>query len=234
LKLSNIKDTTFSNNDGSFKMEIKNHKFYFSINGDKHIFGSKLYPLGKKQSVFTYADTEQGDYDQIANMLDNSNWEHKDGHCYTNAEILHKVFLELSIDAKYYGGWVFPTAGYPVHHAWVVVDDSVYDISINVTAHRLMTKQIEEGRDPYSKECIREVKRVMSNNKPIKEHFIWGKVPEHMIYIGSEETPNSARKKYNDAMDRVSNNHPSYRKMDNQTGNKRHFKTRYQHLLDEY
>lgn len=231
MRVSMIGDTKFEGS-ADFSIEIKNGKIYFSIGKDKHVFGSKVYPVGSRGfSIFT-ADGVKGDYPEVAAAIERGNWKHRNGYCYTNAEILHQAFLAYGVDAKYYSGWIFTGAAYPVHHAWVVVEGKVYDISIHQPSTNMIIEQAKNGKDPYSKESVREVKALENIIHPIRENFIWGDVASYMIYVGSEETPESARVKYNTAMNKVPN-HPSYRSMAKKVGNETHFKTRYQHLLDE-
>lgn len=228
MRLYELEDSRFDANE-NFYLEIKNGKCYFGVNGDRHVFGSKVYPVGKKASIFTNGFTEEGKYIDIEEAMHNSNWQPRDGYCYTNAEILHSVFREYGIDAKYYSGWLFAGGSYPIHHAWVVVDGNVYDISVNMSAQRLMRKQIDNGRDPYSKECVREVKEFMKNWKPLRENFTWGKVDPTMIYVGAESNPNKARLEYNKAVDDPST-HPSYTHMNK---GEKYAKSRYQKALDD-
>jgi hypothetical protein len=226
MRLDLMEDGEFKPSE-KFSIQIKNHKCYFNADGDKHIFGSKLYPIGKRAEIFTIANTTKGEYKEVAESLERGNWKPSTGRCYTNAEILCESFKAHGIDAKYFSGWVFPTGGHPIHHSWVVVNENVYDISINMKSHNLQLQQIEEGRDPYSKECIKEIKDLEANWKPITDTFVWGEAL--MIYVGAENSPNGARVQYNNCVGDVSK-HPSYKKM-GKTG--KHIKSRYQQLLEE-
>ena len=197
--------------------KVSNGKFSFCLRGEKHIIGSKLYPVTAKDKASGFANgvTEGFHHLGIAEMINKSNWEFKSGYCYTNAEVLCKVFNEMGIDAKYYSGWVFTGLSMPIHHAWVVVDGNVYDISIHMTSQYLMMEQANQGLDLRSKEAVRAVKESMSKTKPIQDHFVWGKVPDHMFYVGNEDTPESARKNYAKAINASGDvsNHPSYNHM---------------------
>lgn len=190
-------------------IEIKNGKCYFTVNNDRHIFGSKLYPVGKRAHIFTRANTQKQEYSEVARYIEEI-WSPAKGYCYTNAEVLWNAFKKFNIDAKYFSGWLFPASGYPVHHAFVIVENSVFDISINIKGLNLGRKQVLDGKDPYSKECIEEVKQVESQWKPIEESFIWGYTD--FIYVGAENTPNGARLQYNKAVTDLST-HPSYKEM---------------------
>jgi hypothetical protein len=200
--------------ESGFGFEIKNGKMYFTVKGEEYQFGTKLYPLGSRGHIFHHENTEGGKYLEVAESIERSNWKHKTGHCYTNAEILHKTFLAHGIKAKYFSGWVFTAPDFPIHHAWVVVDNDVYDIAVNVVSQNRMIEQVINGIDPYSKESIKEIAEIEKNYYPIVDYFNWGKVDGHMIYVGSENTPNGARLQYNKAIDYVGvENHPSYRHM---------------------
>lgn len=232
MRIENIGQTEETTDNNKFNISIKNNKFYFQVGKDKHVLGSKIYPIGKRISMFHKNDEElQNKYEHVAKSFESSNWVHRNGYCYTNAEILHKAFKAHGVDAKYYAGWVFIGPSYPIHHAWVVVDDRVFDISIHEASQTLLQKQVDEGKDPYSKECAREVKALEAKIYPLNEHFTWGNPPDYMIYVGSEETPTTARIKYNNAMDKTKN-HPSYRSM-SKVGDEVNFKTKYQQLMDD-
>lgn len=231
MKVKLIGDSKFEGS-ADFSIEVKNGKIYFRIGKDKHVFGSKVYPVGSRGFSIFAADGVKGDYHEVAAAIERGNWVHRNGYCYTNAEILHQAFLGYGIDAKYYSGWIFAGATYPVHHAWVVVDDKVYDISIHVPSTNKIMEQKKNGKDPYSAGSVKEVKALKHIIYPIHENFIWGDVGNTLIYVGSEETPESARLKYNTAMSKIPN-HPSHRLVAKKVGNETHFKTRYQHLMDE-
>lgn len=218
----------------NFSLNIRNGKMFFTIDGKVNKFGSKEFPLGSRgQSLFTSATTENGDYDNVAKVIENSNWEHKNGYCYTNAEVLHHAFVAHGIEAKYYSGWVFTSPQYPIHHAWVVVDDNVYDIGINMKSQQKLIEVAFAGGNPYSDKVIKEIKKIEANPYPIQDHFIWGKVNDPMIYVGSEETPTSARMKFNKCMDMFPN-HSSYANMNRRREDGKHFQTKLQKmLLDE-
>lgn len=197
--------------------KVSNGKFVFFIDGEKHVIGSKLFPVTSKDRASAFANgvTEDGYYLEVASIMNASNWEFKSGYCYTNAETLHRVFRENGIAAKYYSGWVFTGVGTPVHHAWVVVDGNVYDISIHMTSQLLMLKQAMNGADIRGKDAVKEIKESMGITRPVQDHFVWGRVPDHMCYVGNEDTPESARKNYAKAIKSAGDvsRHPSYRHM---------------------
>ena len=231
MLLSKIPD--FKSGYDKMTVEVKNHKFYFSINGDKHVMGSKLYPVGKRGlSFFTGGTTTKGDFQEVEEYLERENWKHKNGYCYTNAETLHKAFLEHKINAKYYSGWLFVNDSHPIHHAWVSVDGNVYDIGIHETSQQHMRNMIMDGKDVYHPRSIRELKEIEKTIFPLRDNFIWGKVPDYMMYIGAEDTPNGARVKYNSCVNKV-DFHPSYKNMTKGKGDKHHFQTRMQTLLND-
>lgn len=215
-----------------FGLRVKNGKIYFDFKNDKHIFGSKTYPVGKKGLSLFFNQEAESEFREVSDTIERSNWKHRNGYCYTNAEILLEAFHASGVEAKYFSGWVFTGVGYPVHHAWVVVGDKVYDLSIHLPSIKKITEQNLEGKNPYDKKSVAEVKALKDVRNPIHENFVWGVVPELMIYVGSEETPTSARAKYNTAMKNTPN-HPSYRSMAKKVGDEVHYKTRYQHLMDE-
>lgn len=213
-----LKDMQFHINLGSGDYyKLANGKFSFRVHGESHVIGSKLYPVTAKERASAFANgvTEGGNHVDVAEWLNKSNWEFKSGYCYTNAEILQKVFTEMGIDAKYYSGWVFTGVGFPIHHAWVVVDGNVYDISIHVTSQLLMYEQVKAGIDIRGREAVKEIKESMDISRPVQEHFVWGKVPDHMCYVGNEDTPESARKNYARAIKSAGDvsKHPSYSHM---------------------
>lgn len=226
MRLDLIDDSEFKPSE-KFSIQIKNHKCYFTLEGKKYVFGSKLYPIGKRAGIFSPWNTENGDYEEVARAIEDSNWKPRNGYCYTNAEILWKTFKHFGVDAKYYAGWAFPSSGYPIHHAWVVVGDDVYDLGVNITSQKVFQKQIMGGKDQYSKECIREIKEIERNWKPVRENFTWGNA--FMFYVGSEITPHEARVQYNKAVEDVST-HPSYASM-GKTG--KHIRSKYQQLLED-
>lgn len=231
MLLSQVKDAALANYN-HFQLLVKNHKLYFSKDNDKHVFGTKLYPIGKRNvSLFMDSVTEKGAFEEVSTYLETSGWQPRNGYCYSNSELLQNAFKTHGIDAKYYSGWLFVGHQYPIHHAWVVVDDNVYDIGINVLSQSKMFEQIESGLNPYSEACVKEIKALESKPFPIQDFFVWGKVPKELFYIGAEDTPNGARLKYNACM-KVVAEHPSYKGMQKVSGSTQHFRTKYQQALE--
>lgn len=218
--------------DGNFNLTFKNGKAYFNKKGDPiQVIGNKQYPVGKRPHIFAEGLFKEGEkYPEIVDILKRSNWEFKPGYCYSNADILYQIFNKMGIDAKYYSGWVFSAPAYPIHHAWVVVEDAVYDISIHMKCHKLMLEQVINGVDNYSKEALAEIREAMKTYHPVDENFSWGKVHETMIYIGAESDPQNARLQYNKAIGNDISKHPSYRHMKKNSPFER---SRYQKLLME-
>jgi hypothetical protein len=215
VRLDYVEDSEFRPSE-NFSIQIKNHKAYFTVGNEKYTFGSKIYPIGKRgASIFVPWGNldEEIKYREVAEAIENGNWKPSTGYCYTNAEILQGAFLKMGIDAKYYSGWAFPTIGFPIHHSWVVVDDMVYDIAVNISSQKKMEEQFKLGLDPYNEKCIREVKEIEKNWKPIVENFAWGNKNQYMIYVGAESDPNSARVQYDKCVPNDPSLHPSYRHM---------------------
>jgi len=230
--LSKIEDVEWVASD-IFRVDIKNNKLQFTFNKDKHIVGSKMFPVAKKNNIqiFDATNTSKCEYKDVQDLLKSVGWKHVNGKCYSNAEALYDAFEYCGYDAKYYAGWLWIGAGYPIHHAWVVVDDSVFDIAYHLTSQKVLIEQELSGKDIYSKENVREIKRLMRINHPVGENFIWGEVPEIMMYVGSEDTPDGARDRYTKMMKQFPN-HPSYDTME-RNGGDIHFKSRYQLLLED-
>lgn len=230
--LSRMEDEEIGSNN-IFSIEVKSGKLYFTFNKDKHVIGSKIYPVSKKNHVqmFDVTNTSRGEYQDVQDLLKSMDWKYVNGKCYDNAEVLYDAFQYCGYDAKYYAGWLWIGAGYPFHHAWVVVDDSVYDIAYHLTSQKVLIDQELSGKDIYSRENVREVKRLMKTVHPVGEHFIWGQVEEIMMYAGSEDTPEGAKNRYIKMMKQFPN-HPTYNVPEKQEGDI-HFKSRYQILLGD-
>lgn len=217
--------------DGENLLNIRDGKMFFSGKGNIYKMGSKMFPIGKKGHIFTESLTEIGDYNEIQESIKNSNWKHRNGHCYSDADFLHQIFLLFEIDAKYFSGWVFPMLGLlPKHHAWVVVDENVYDISVHTTVSDKIKEQIEKGIDPKSPLAIKEIKNLENQIYPFQEHFSWGKVHSDMIYVGAESDPILARHQYSRLLDKFPN-HPSYPEVSNHGTN--YYRNEYLSLLDK-
>lgn len=67
------------------------------------------------------------------------------GRCYLNAENLTQALLTAGYEAKQYVGWLFLGMQYPVHHSWVVVGNSVLDLSEDYTNCILLNPKAVRG-----------------------------------------------------------------------------------------
>ena len=202
-----------SHNDYRFGLIVRNHKCYFHVKGDKHVFGSKLYPVGKRAELFLPDGEPSDQYDHVARAIEASNWQPRNGGCYTHAELLQQTFAQHGIKADYFSGWVFPAAMYPIHHAWVVVDGAVFDIAVNNTSSAYIRQVEQAGENPRDPKHLQAVNDIDANWRPLTDHFTWGN--PQMVYVGAKSDPNAARLQYNHAIDVAGAiwKHPSYRHM---------------------
>ena len=189
-------------------------KFKFRLDGCVQVMGTKMFPLPSKSNVFYYNNevTNPIEDEQILKVLDSL--EFKEGFCYQNSNKIVKALEQIGVDAEFYAGWLFYMSDYPVHHSWVVIDDKfVIDMSVNVLAFKEYKKECEANEPDSMDEARRlliEVNERVEQNNENSQLGVAGEVPEFAFYIGGKSTPYKARKNFNDMIDQLADEHPTY------------------------
>lgn len=164
-------------------------KFYESI-----ILPTALYPLTGEPQVFTYANTTETENARVLELFDSV--QYRIGHCYDNAAELAKKLREAGFEPETYAGWLFTGEGQlPVHHCWVVLGDSLLDLSDDA-AMLVWSGVAEQMKAEEDKDAIRE--RLAEY---MKEALTWpnskrcspvGQASPNMLYVGSPCSPEEA------------------------------------------
>lgn len=170
------------------------------------MIGSKMFPTSSKDvKAFTEENTKPFQHEELNRVLDFNQFEI--AHCYSNAQKVLLISKQLGINAEYYSGWIFvPHTQIPVHHAWTVID-GVHLIDIGVS-ERLLRFQNKVFGDPNWRKRFAEEAVTVQSLRPSKRGVI-GHVPDGVVYVGSVDEIEAARKRYRDMMARFPR-HPSY------------------------
>ena len=183
----------------------------------RYMVPSKMFPLSskKKYKMFHVLNTVELENEQLAYYLNQAITQHYDegvgrsGRCYTNAYVVQQAAEELELNVTYYSGWLFvgPNS-LPVHHAWAIVgEDSLVDIAISPGEFDIM-QEADFSKPEFRKDIASKLKDYASTHKDVK-YRIYGKVPEGLVYIGSEDTAENARNIF-EGLGKEFPNHPSY------------------------
>jgi len=149
--------------------------------------------------VFANENTMEIKDEKILKLFDRVKYEI--GQCYSNSENLLKLLLKHDIDAKLFCGWVFTGDVTPVHHCWVVYQNSILDLSNDMTSFaRFM---IENGYNENDvdinimRERLVEFRRNSMNWKNSKRCVVG--TADNKIYVGSPcKSALEAANMYND------------------------------------
>ena len=201
--------------------EIKNTYDRVVVREDKVIYKhpkqtvtipSKLYPLGNKKTIsfFSTLNTKPIDDQVIKEAFDS--FEFEVGRCYTNTIRLKKALEERGVNRlQPYVGWIMFPSSLPIHHSWLVYDDSyVLDGSLtkvdmilpDLIEEKKMT-DIEEIRNLYAEIVVEEMKKTNS------EARTFGQVLPIYLYVGTKQEPYEGAGVFNKLMEDFPI-HPSY------------------------
>lgn len=212
--------------DGYLQYKETESKIKIIINGFNRkliTVPSEMYPMPNtrmKPRLFTPENTEDFTDHTVSNHL--SGVKFLPGRCYTNAEKIIKILGE---EYKFYAGWVF-VFGQPIHHAWVVKNNSIIDVA-STRKDILLTSnpELSLSKQEYAKLFYEYYKEDI----PFIDKYPYGKVTWDKIYIGVESTYKEAIGSYNELINKYPT-HPDYLNVDKKTGENETLKYMYQEI----
>lgn len=180
---------------------------------DSVLIPTERYPLNSdKFEVFPKGNPEAATDERIIEAFNAVKYQM--GCCYTNSKNLYEELTKRGVEAKTYVGWLFLSGeDYPTHHCWVVVGDTVLDLSDDFTV--MMCGNVEVWKEVESKEDARklmaqfaaEAKSVSNAQRcaPL------GVPTVGFLYVGSECSPSEGRQIFNRLMAKYPD-HECYKK----------------------
>lgn len=191
----------------------------FQTTRGKYMMPSKMFPLASKKK-----DKIKVLHPEITTPLDNPIFEDglnqmiksyydkgigQSGLCYRNARAVVDVAKALDLDVQFYSGWLFIGANsLPVHHAWALIgEEHVVDIVI-CPGELMLLNQVDSTNPNWRKEIASKLKNYRDTHNKVRDR-VFGKVPEGLVYIGSEDTPDNALNTFAQ-LSKDFPNHPSY------------------------
>lgn len=147
------------------------------------------YPLNKNEyKVFTSENTEILEDEKILDIFDDI--EFNIGQCYGNSDNLTCLLKENGYDAKTYVGWLFVSEKeYPVHHAWVVVNDKyVLDLSDSymLMAFKMSSDELENKDEQFIRKKFIDFQKSVQKMKNSERCYPVGAVTPFLFYVGTE------------------------------------------------
>ena len=207
----------------------------FTVQGQKHKFGSKLFPVASKNriAIFNNENTVELDRNnpliiELARQMDHFNYPM--GYCYSNSYIIYKLAQDIGIEAAYYSGWLMYPELMPIHHAWVVINgNSVIDVGINIEEFNAM-QRADRSNSFWKEKVAREIADIRKKEYAPSTYCVFGKVNTWNILVGSPDEPENAKRIFRDLTKKYPN-HPSYaHKGQNMLGASELQKMIYKHL----
>lgn len=191
-------------------IDVRETEMFFKINKSKYKIPSKMYPLASPKSsvFFTHKNTETITDEQLKAIFDLCTF--KLGKCYYNADLLYQFAKQNGLNVEYYSGWLFVCSTPPLHHAWVVYQGNVIDGSIMPSMFKYLD-QINNSSSNYREDFAERFVSEQKKNVPNSEKYIFGHVPEQLVYLGCPDTPENAQKIFKTLAQKFPN-HPSYKK----------------------
>lgn len=173
-----------------------------NLSNGSYFFPSKEFPLSSKNLKLFEVNTTESLQDEdlveakrIADQIDV-----RIGYCYSNCERFIEKHRELNSKLKYhcYTGWLILPTGYPIHHAWIVVNEkSVVDFTMSEAEIKrnseILHLPIEDQREIILQDTLE------AESLPNSQKMLLGLVPETIVYIGTKSSPNMGRILYNKA-----------------------------------
>jgi hypothetical protein len=179
----------------------------FEIDSETYAIGDKMFPISDttKIRVFNHDNTSVFDNSEFSRIIDCNKFEV--GHCYTNSEMVRQIAEKVGLSVEYYAGWFFMQQPTPIHHAWCIIDGKhLIDMGFSERDIRFRKKIMN---DPNPRERYADyIAHRKATIRPSKD-CIMGAVPEGVIYVGSLDEIESARKLFRSTMKRYPK-HPSY------------------------
>lgn len=208
--------------------QINTESLKFMVENEWYRIGGRLYPVNDNASLrmFSHYDTSDIVYsDAFINDFNKLNLQNY--HCYSNAELIHELCQVHGINSKYYAGWQFLSQPFPIHHAWVVVDNKAI-IDPTVSRREIDVYQNIHKDNPNLKKVVADkIARVRSSEVLFSNDVLMGQIfKDYIVYIGSEDSKDSARRLIGD----LRSKYPDHEI--NRLGKPRQ-KTDFQKMIDE-
>lgn len=196
---------------------LDDNKIQFTVQGQKHSIGSKLFPVSSKRKVqvFNAEFTKELDKNDpkiltFTKLVDQCKFEM--GHAYSSSDIILQIAEQLGLEAKFFSGWlIYPFSNtFPSHHAWTVINgNSVVDVMQFPEEIDIMMKA--DLTDPNFKEKIAyKIAEIRRKGKPLSESCFFGKIHyDWVYYIGSPDDSENAKRIFRELISKYPN-HPSY------------------------
>ncbi len=192
-------------------------KIQFIVKGQKHIIGSKLFPVSSKSKIvmFTTESTQELDRNdfkilQFAKLIDQCSFEM--GRCYSSSDIVFQIAKHLDLEVEYFSGWMVylnSNTTFPTHHAWVVINKtSIVDLMWNKEEIKVM-KAIDQSLPNFREKLANQIAEIRKKKLPLSEYCIFGKLFDFAYYVGSPDTKENARRIFRNLIVNYPN-HPSY------------------------
>jgi hypothetical protein len=169
--------------------------------------GSKLYPINSKNEIryFKHDNTFDIVNEGLSRFIDSNTFN--PGFCYTNAGILCSAGSAINIKIEFFAGWVFIGENPPVHHSWAVLDGNVIDVGFRKSVAEVL--HTVDYCNPQWREGAAMRIKAREKRIPLSKDCIMGKVFDYLLFVGTKDTPELAKRRYNIMIDRFPN-HPSY------------------------
>lgn len=191
------------------EINLKETKIPIQIGVSKYYLGTKMFPFNSRRvKIFNNEVTNDISLpSDFYSLVDGMEWE--SGFCYSNAAKVQRVLHHLGIlEAEFYAGWVSILGNLPLHHAWVVLGDSVIDMSIDMREMAFLKTVVPEEGVDWRAKVLPDLKKIRLSKRPSVSCVI-GKLPEGYVYVGCRDTIDGARKKFNEIKKTIPN-HPCY------------------------
>jgi len=196
---------------------LDDNKIQFTVQRQKHIIGSKLFPVSSKSKlqVFNSEYTEELDKTdpnilRFAKLVDQCKFEM--GNAYTSSDIILQIADAINLEAKLFSGWLlYPFSNtFPSHHAWIVINgSSVVDVMQFPEEIDIMMKT--DMTEPNFKEKLAvKIAEIRKKEKPLSESCFFGKINyDWVYYVGSPDTSENAKRIFRELISKYPN-HPAY------------------------
>ncbi|WP_144536693.1 hypothetical protein [Bacillus thuringiensis] len=197
-------------------MNLQFLKKGFVLEEKKYKFGSQFYPVANlsKLKCFFAENTlplpEETiiDLDKLFHGM-----TFETGNCYKNAQTIHDLIKKHYKELKpvIYSGWVFTSPSYPVHHSFVVLNQShIIDPGIPILEFEYILEMSNKNKDKEAiAKGIAELRTTLKD-KTFSEQYVVGKGYQMVVYYASPDTyENSVTIK--DYINRIAYKHPSYK-----------------------
>lgn len=164
------------------------------------IIPTEYYPLNDKYQMFTWKNTQEVTDKKILDVFDKVSYEI--GRCYRNSAVLLERLKEAGYDAKSYCGWLFVGQGEtPIHHCWIMIDNSIIDLSDEFTMYALQCRE-SFGSEKDAREAFIGFHMENRKRKNSERCCPVGVPAPNMLYVGCECNPENGRTLYRELMKR--------------------------------